>query len=330
MNIPCLSLLGLSLLIIRLETTEVSAWVPALRSNFPHAAARPRRPNNVITVYSTVEDSTETSTEAPPADTRQQAISVSMPKIEYTVPGMKRGWKENGVWMDEDGPRNGPPQNFWRQMGDERLHDTNIDLIQDLLKLNSLEANVVGNGASLSCDQTDSSIFRNDMLNEMISRLERTNSIRIPTLNRLILGDWAPIVRGGKVVATTTTDEEKSADIPYRFNVQRTAGQKLAPKTNYGIFDEHLEPGEEITVQELSTSNTVTASGVVEVSPEKDENKLVEGYKNAIDGDLYIGGITYVTKYIMIMRQQVQQEETEDGKQVTKGPITEIWMRIDQ
>jgi hypothetical protein len=232
---------------------------------------------------------------------------------------MKLGWKENGVWMDEDGPRNGPPQNFWRQMSDERVFNSNLDLIKDLLQTNSFDATNDG------------------VTNEMITRLEKTNSIRVPTLNRLVLGDWAPIVRGGKLVATAaitaeTDDAEPSAaaDVPYRFNIQRTAGPKLAPKTHYGSFDEHLEAGEEITVQELSSSNAFTSSGVLEMPSNKNENKLVKGYENAIDGDLYIGGITYVTRYIMIMRQEAQhQEDTEDKKEVVKGPVTEIWMRTD-
>lgn len=325
-NIFRLSLLGLVLLVCRPDATEVSAWVPILRNNVLPAVVAPHR-HLSTTVYSTIEDSTETLTETSSATAiEREKIAIPVPKIQYTVPGMKRGWKENGVWMDEDGPRNGPPQNFWRQMGDERLYNDNIDLIQDLLKLNSFEGKII---EKTSSEQQDNRLLQNDILNGMVERLERTNSIRIPTLNRLILGDWAPVVRGGKVVATSTAGEEKSVDFPYRFHVQRSAGQKLAPKTHYGTFDEHLEPGEEITVQELSDSNSVT-SGVLEVSSDKQENKLVEGYSNANDGNLYFGGITYVTKYIMIMRQQAQQQDTaKDEENVAKGPITEIWMRVD-
>lgn len=278
-------------------------------------------------IYSTIEDSVETLPDTSSIKNAERyPDTVPMPKIQYTVPGMKRGWKENGIWMDEDGPRNGPPQNFWRQMGDERLYNDNINLIQALLKLDIVETNSVG------C-----SIFQTDSVNEMVERLERTNSIRIPTLNRLILGDWVPIVRGGKVVAERSTDEEKSANVPYRFHIQRSAGRKLAPKTHYGTFDEHLEPGEEVTIQELSSCNSVSSSGVLEVSPNKMETKLVEGYRNVKDGDLYFGGITYVTKYIMIMRREKQKgtskdddddDDDGDGK-VDKGPVTEIWMRID-
>lgn len=283
-NIYCLSLLASLLLFLRLDTTEVYAWVPALRNNLPLTVAKTHRRNAVTTIFSTIEDSTETSIESSIATTQRERITIPMPKIQYTVPGMKRGWKENGIWMDEDGPRNGPPQNFWRQMGDERLYNTNIDLIQDLLKLNDFEANGIGNATSGSYEYENKvgDIIQNDMLNGMVDRLEMTNSIRIPTLNRLILGDWAPVVRGGKVVATSSTSNEKSANFPYRFHIQRTAGQKLAPKTNYGTFDEHLEPGEEIMVQELSNSNVVSAAGVLEVSSDKSENKLVNGDRKSV------------------------------------------------
>lgn len=320
--------LGLLLLAVHPEPIKVSAWVPVSRKNCFHTTVvtyHPRIP--VVPIYSTIEDFVETLTDSSSAtEAEGHHITIPMPKIHYTVPGMKPGWKENGVWMDEDGPRNGPPQNFWRQMGDERLYNDNIELIQAVLKLNSLEANDIENAIST---EQDCSSHQIDVLNEMVERLERTNSIRIPSLNRLVLGAWAPIVRGGKVVAKSSTDDEESAYFPYRFLVQRSAGQKLAPKTHYGTFDEHLKPGEQITVQELSSCDTITSSGVLEVSSDKEETKLVKGYRNSKDGDLYLGGITYVTKYIMIMRQQELQQDTECDEKLTKGPVTEVWMRID-
>ena len=320
--------LGLFLLAVHPEPIKVSAWVPVSRNNCLPATVvtyHPRIP--AAPIYSTIEDSIETLTDSSSAtETEGHQITIPMPKIHYTVPGMKPGWKEDGIWMDKDGPRNGPPQNFWRQMGDERLYNDNIDLIQTLLKLNSVEANDIENTMPKEQDCNSHQI---KVLNGMVERLERTNSIRIPSLNRLVLGAWAPIMRGGKVVAEGSTDDKESVYFPYRFHVQRSAGQKLAPKTHYGTFDEHLEPGEEITVQELSSCNTVTSSGVLEVSSDKKETKLVEGYRNSEDGDLYLGGITYVTKYIMIMRRQELQQDTEGDEKIAEGPVTEIWMRID-
>lgn len=353
---PRLALLGSFLALCRLETIEVSAWIPSCSRNLPSSVVTPsyRRNGATTTIYSKVEDTTETSIK--PEETastnttttttktttttqqhhaqheqhEQQYVSIAMPKIQYTVPGMKRGWKEDGVWMDEDGPRNGPPQNFWRQQADERVYEDNMQLLQDLLQLNSFEGSgVVSNTTAATASTTrfeQNDLIRNDLMNGLARPLEKSNSIRRPSLNRLILGDWAPIVRGGKVVATGNSDKdkEKAVDVPYRFHVQRTAGKKLAPKTHYGTFDMHLEAGEEITVQELlSNSNTVASSGSVEASPEN-ENKVVKGYTNANDGDLYVGGITYVSKYVMIMRQQQQQQKKD------KGPaVKEVWMRVD-
>lgn len=303
-----------------LGTMEVSAWVPAGDRN----SFGPLGKETLL--YSTLNDDTDVTSSISSESTRQQQhTSIAMPKIQYTVPGMKRGWKENGVWMDEDGPRNGPPQNFWRQMGDERLYEDNMQVLQDLLKLDNFEgSSFVGNA-----NATSGVNRRADMMSQMVVKLEKTNSIRIPSLNRLILGDWAPIVRGGKVVVACQDEDSKSICVPYRFRIQRTAGHKLAPKTPYGTFDEHLEPEEEVTVQELSMpSGDVVASGVFRAPEDKYEFRLVEGYDNANDGDLYIGGITYVTKYIMIMREQQSQEE--EGEIDSKGPVKEVWMRVNR
>jgi len=310
-NISCLSLLGLFLFcVLRPETkTGVLAWVPELKKLQPLARPsqlqhRPR--HDVTTIYSAVEETTEAgiATIAEPP----QTIAVQMPKIQYTVPGMKLGWKENGVWMDEDGPRNGPPQNFWRQMGDERVYNDNIDLISELV------TNGLANNATTR-----------------IERLEKTNSIRMPNLNRLILEDWAPILRNGKIIATSgSSSEEKSVEVPYRFRIQRTAGRKLAEPTRYGTFDEHLEAGESITIQELSNDDSVSGSGTLECSSEKRESQVVQGYKNEFDGELSFGNIIYVTKYIMIMRKEPDMQNLDkDGKVINDGAVTEVWMKID-
>lgn len=309
-----LSLLGLLLLITSFDTVEVSAWVPALRNNLPRTTLSTNPHYDLTRLYATVQESTETVVVDSSISSQEEEFTVQLPKIQYTIPGMKLGWKENGVWMDEDGPRDGPPQNYWRQAADERLHKAGVDVIKNILKQSSLEEDI--------------DVSQNDALNEIILRVERQNTIRIPCLNRMVLGNWAPIVRGGKVVGSSTGEEE-SADIPYQLQIQRTAGQKLAPKTNYGIFDEHLEPGEDVTVQELSSSNIVTATGTFLATSDKDANELVEGYKNAKHGDLYVGGITYLTKYIMIMREQVREQDPENEENPAKGSVTEVWMRID-
>ncbi|OEU06513.1 hypothetical protein FRACYDRAFT_254533 [Fragilariopsis cylindrus CCMP1102] len=360
------------LLLCRLEITGVSAWAPTraplpLRQSYRNGNGNSNgiattgtvsaelfvssSPKRSTLLYSTTIEDTDTSIKTIPVtldtDTPsvapQQHISsgrriMSMPSIHYTVPGIKRGWKnlDTGVWMDVDGPRNGPPQNYWRQQSDEKLYKDSMQLVQELLQLNQ----------------------NNDLIDGLVQPFEFENSIRRPFLNRLILGDWAPIVRNGEVIAdngkgssssstSTTTSIVYSNEItvPYCFQIQRTAGQKLAPKTHYGTFDQHLEPEEEITIQQLVAvavadtttttttespsssspsssidgSNTIvtTASGVVKVSSDN-EHRLVKGF----DG-LCMGGITYISKYIMIMRREDKNDSN------AGGPLIEIWMRVD-
>lgn len=317
-------LLGLFLLVLGLDTfVKVSAWVPAVRNHLARATVIPHPRDVVTAIQSTIGDETETLTEAPVTKNQRQEITVPMPKIQYTVPGQKIGWRENGVWMDEDGPRKGPPQNYWRQAADDRKHNGDLDLIRDLLQLDNFDANSKGNSTSLS---HDADLVRNDILNKRVTTLEKMNSMRIPCLNRHILGDWAPILRGEKVVSTSTPYAENSVDIPYRFHIERTDGQKLAPETRYGTFDEHFEPGEKLTVEELSKLNAVSSTGIFPTTSDRTEMKLVEGYNNAVDGDLYVGGITYLTKYIMIMRRPAKEQEAGEKN---RGSFTEIWMRID-
>mmetsp|Transcript_15503 Transcript_15503/g.35727 ORF Transcript_15503/g.35727 Transcript_15503/m.35727 type:complete len:364 (+) Transcript_15503:194-1285(+) len=337
-------------------TSEVSAWVqPIANQNaLHHHAGTPLLSRSIVTAAGTILCSTlEDTTEAPlpepaPSTTKQEKneepvllCSVPLPALRYTVPGTKRGWKENGVWMDEDGPRNGPPQNFWRQMGDERLHEGDTQLVKDLLQLAnfrkddslSSSSSSASSSASSSSSSSDATGIM-DMMSGMAEKLERTNSIRIPSLNRLQLGDWAPIVRGGRVVATCDDNDDDDNDdetvsVPYLFRIRRTAEQRLAPKTPYGTFDEHLEPDEEVSVLELSGNNgEVVASGTARAAGEKHERRRVEGYLHPRDGELRLGGITYVTKYVLIMRETPKRGE-DVGEELIKGPVTEIWMRVD-
>jgi len=362
-----------------LETTyQVSAWVSLPLTSPVRSNYRNRNGNNgngIVIIYSTTEDTTTSTT-----DESQQLkspavsmpLSLTLPSIKYTVAGMKRGWKdsETGVWMDEDGPRNGPPLNYWRQQSDEKQYNESMQLVKNVLLLLS---------------SSSSSSENKKKLNELVRPIEKTNSVRRPFLNRLILNDWAPIVRGGKIVATTDTDITATAtatatakegnnndnrnkiDVPCFFHIQRTAGQKLAPKTHYGTFDEHLEPEEEITIMQqqqlvdddttitksdddddVDNDNVVVSSseGVVKVSSDKNEIRLVKNDNNSDDDDddddsLYMGGITYISKYLMIMRQQQESQEQQeddttsstdsDSHSDSKVPaaVTEIWMRVD-
>jgi hypothetical protein len=379
------------LLLCRLEIPGVSAWAPVRAPLLPLQQSYYRNgnrnsngiatstgtvsaeifvssPPKSTTLYSTTIKDTDTliktiktpatidtDTDTPSVVPLQQSSSrriISMPSIHYTVPGIKRGWKTNnsdtGVWMDVDGPRNGPPQNYWRQQSDEKLYKESLSLVQDLLQLNIEHNNDIN--------------IRNDLLIDgLVQPFEFENSIRRPFLNRLILGDWAPIVRNGEVIAdngkgsssrsssTTTSTSTTSIvysneiKVPYCLHIQRTAGQKLAPKTHYGTFDQHLDAEEEITIQQLvvattspSSSSTIdgntnivtSSSGVVKVSSEN-EHRVVKGFCTSSDNNdndlLYMGGITYISKYMMIMRR----EQDEKNSNSNAGPLIDIWMRVD-
>jgi len=328
-------------------TTRVSAWVLSPpQQSYNRNRNRNGNGNNGVVTYSMVKDTQETSIvdvdEPSPiissTTTATTTTTLPFPSIQYTVPGMKIGWKDSdtGVWMDEDGPRNGPPQNYWRQQSDEKLYKESMQVVQDLLVLFG------GDDAAYDDDNNNDDVDNFQLIVDRLVRpIEKTNSVRRPFINRLVLNDWAPIVRGGKVVAatgastSTSSDNNEVVDVPYFFNIQRTAGQKLGPKTPYGTFDEHLKPEEEIIIQQqqLVDDNdndnvVVSSSGVVKASSDN-ENRLVKGCSttgNNNNDDLYMGGITYIGKYLMIMRQQ-QQDQKEEQEQ--EKIVTEIWMRVD-
>lgn len=286
------------------------------------------------------------------ATSSSSLISVSMPELKYTVPGMKIGWKDTdtGLWMDDDGPRNGPPQNYWRQQSDEKLYKDSMDLIQNILQ------------------QDEDFFMDNDMMvNELVRPFERKNSIRRPFLSRSILSNWVPIVhRGGdrktttKIVASIIADDKNNdgsnnsrIDVPYRLYVQRTAGRKLGPVTPYGQLDEHLEPDEEITIEvqqqhhrqrinnnnnddDDDDSNNIVVSSIVSdpvpvsadnISMAVNNNNKNNDNNNDDNAVLFsMGGITYVSKYIMIMRHKNDHDDTNFKK---SSSVTEIWMKID-
>jgi len=226
----------------------------------------------------------KTSEEEDPSTGERDTITIGKPPIHWTVPNLKVGWKdEDGNWFDEDGPRNGPPQNYWRQSMDNREYSKDMDVV---------------NKALLNIDITDA-----------IKTIEKRNSVRKPSKNRLLLGKWAPIVRCGVNVALSNKsfDECVEIELPMTVDIFRTAGRKFVTVKVYGVFDARLDEGEELSIQ--------TSDGVIDKKIQANaSNELIK--LGTIGGRPFrIGGITYLSDYLLILR----------------GPDEEIdlWLRCD-
>lgn len=340
---------------------QVWAWV--LPKNPSRVPSNCRKHHAVSSLFSTTieaasSSSSSSSLRSPPSrddETGQTSTSsstvVSMPKIQYTVPGMKIGWKDGttGLWMDEEGVRNGPPQNYWRQQSDEKLYNDSIEFIQNII----LQQEHPNNNDDDDDDDETNFFDKNDvMVNELVRPFEKKNSIRRPFLSRSILGTWVPIVHSSddkktaitKIVASSISSTDNDNDdsnnidsqrpqiaVPYQFQIERTAGRKLGPKTPYGQLDEHLAPDEEITIQAVSSSSSSSFStDPVRVSAENISKEVTFTTTKDHDETLppsrfSMGGITYVSKYIMIMRHKNNANDL-DFKE--ESSVTEIWMKI--
>ena len=354
-----LSLVVSMVLLQQHQQHQVWAWV--LPKNPSRVPSNCRKHRAVSSLFSTTIEaaSSSSSLRSPQDDEASQTSTssstvVSMPKIQYTVPGMKIGWKDSttGLWMDEEGVRNGPPQNYWRQQSDEKLYNDSIEFIQNII----LQQEHPNNNDDDDDETTTNFFDKNDvMVNELVRPFEKKNSIRRPFLSRSILGTWVPIVHSSddkttantKIVASSISSTDNDNDdsnnidsqrpqiaVPYQFQIERTAGRKLGPKTPYGQLNEHLAPDEEITIQAVSSSSSSSSSSFstdpVRVSAENISKEVTFTTTNNHDETLppsrfSMGGITYVSKYIMIMRHKNNANDL-DFKE--ESSVTEIWMKI--
>jgi len=222
-------------------------------------------------------------------------VAIAPPKIQWTVPagapGLKLAWKdEDGAWFDDDGPRDGPPRNYWRQSMDEKAFRRDMDVVEAVL----------GTGT---------------VVEEHIKELERSCTMRNPTLSRKVLGTWAPIVVNNRVVAVQQDKAPWKEPILALCTVDvfRTAGRKMGVKNNYGQFDAHFEEGEELTLNTMGDGWTITSK----VLAGEDNSVIQMASMDALPifdgGRLTFGGVTYLSGYMMIMRDA-------DG-------AVEIWLR---
>jgi len=255
--------------------------------------------------YSTSLRSTEQRLEEEETITSTTSIAVERPIIHWTVPIQKIGWQDEdtGIWYDEDGPRKGPPQNYWRQNLDQRAYQLDMDLVTQALR-----------------DVSDGGI--DTKLDGASKEVEGKNSVRRPSRHRNLLGKWAPIYLAGSKVAISSPNDSKPVDdndsvgstieVPLTIDIFRTAGRKLAPKNHYGVFDASLAEGEEVTMK--------TSDGAIDTTVCASEaNDPVALGKVTVAGSdcaLQLGGVTYVSDYLLVQRNE-------------EGRLSDIWLRCD-
>lgn len=267
-------------LFLCLLSQYVEGWLPSNSLNSPRRA-------NALYVATPLDNVQQD--EALQNDQQVQPLTISLPKIRYTVPKMKLGWQdEAGIWWDEDGKRNGPPQNYWRQRADEQAYEKDMKLLQDAL---------------------DSTLD--------LSTLK--SLVRFPMTNNKLLGVWAPVVQNGNKIAEEvfTVDENDSSsanlsamNFPNTIAIARDGARKLGATTGYGTFDAHLTVGEQMVVSienDADGSSKDSLPARLVATKDKEEIQDLESLK--------IGKIRYLSEYILIM-------ESDGG-----NSIQEVWMR---
>jgi len=205
-------------------------------------------------------------------------VSIQRPDIHWTVPGMKLGYRdeETGEWFDEDGPRNGPTTNYWRQSSDEKEYKKDMDVLD---------------AAIHSCD-----------FDLKITALEKRRKIRFPFKSRKLLGTWAPVLNAGEKVAYDNNSkifQEGTIDCSLLIEILRPGGPKYGEKHRYGTFYAPLEDGEEVKVRssDFSLDTTFCAS--------KDNDIILQGKERTglLKPPIRLGSITYLSDYILIQRR---------------------------
>lgn len=238
-----------------------------LRSAHPAAVLRCTRAIQLQTMPTTMQSTVSAGVlvPAPPS------IEIARPKIHFTVPGTKPGWKDqNGRWFDEDGPRKGPPPNHWRASLDQRAYEGDMAILDAVLQA--------------------------AWPDELIKARELRQTIARPSINRKTLGRWAVLASRSNPTVEQKSAEEDAFLVSYTVEVFRTAGKKLGPKNHYGQFDAHLEDGEEVSLTVCSGDRCWSA----QMEANSDNSVVQLGSFDALP--LSFGGITYLSDYLLIMR----------------------------
>ena len=240
------------------------------------------------------------------------------PRIRYTVKMANRGWKgresageDPTSWYDNEGKRNGPPTNYWRQALDERLHRNCVDAMLAVV------ASGPSDGSSLA--------------EEGLEPLEYKMGISTPRKNRKLLGKWAPLLVNGKRLATpiecdsaslgaTAPSERERAGllVPATVTIARS-GERKTFEHRYGVFDEHMDEGEGLTVTlELTDADGASEEYAAPLEASGENTRVaVGGLPQLPNGEmLFVGNIVYLNEYMLVGRDE-------------SGRLTELFMRVD-
>lgn len=229
------------------------------------------------------------------------------PSIRYAIPSLVPGWRgrpENGedpsCWYDAEGLRNGPPRNYWRQSLDERLYREDMSLVEAILR-----------------DETDEA-------NELIVELQkRGKKVRTPSLNRKLLGRWAPLMCKGAAVATSATEQKISS--PSTLDIRRAAGSKLI-SDRLGEREEHLAEGERLLLTQRWIDDAAGATIDTWEAEASADNQRQPPLSSSTNGSersseqmpaaMFLTTITYLSEYLLLQCD-------EDG-------AIDVWMRVPQ
>lgn len=288
------------------ELSPVLSWRPfRAHAHAAGGAGRPRaaRAGSPCMMSSPSQEATAeqapSATQAPSAMTPATPASLAVlprPAVRYTVPQSPRGWRgresfgeDPKLWYDAEGLRNGPPANYWRQALDERLHRNfmaGIDAILD---------------------------GRDDV--DDVTALEFRMSIATPLSNRKLLGRWALLVINGVRVATRSVSSELLYVASPELRIRR-AGERRTFKHRYGLFDEHMDDGEEL-VLELGGVGEAAAFAREDDGRVATSLFLPSSPTLGDVGTLHLGGVTLLNDYMLVARS-------------ASGKLQDCWMRIDE
>ncbi|KAL3926592.1 MAG: hypothetical protein SGPRY_003230 [Prymnesium sp.] len=213
----------------------------------------------------------------------------TFPAIRYTVPLANLGWRgrptlgeDPSSWYDASGKRNGPPLNYWRQAIDERIYESNKDVVSSLL---SVAADPLEPHAGLL---------------RVISSLENSMSIRHPQLNRKLLGNWTVLTRCGHPVFEPASKRRRCAHCSCPLQVRTDMHVRISRARDDGQ-EGHFQEGEALIARISSKETSQGSKGAKELT-------LAAGKRSTLLG----GNITYLSDYLMIQRFNEEPDSMPD------------------